>query len=134
MPNQLGGLRNIKDIKIMTTTSTVSTSVIQYDLVIHGVAADPTNIVTRVYWELSGQLRQEGTDHIHRDAITGWVNLVAGPNITPFAELTEAQVLQWVRDTLGANYEKYRQVVELYVQRLADDHNVEYKPFPWEPQ
>lgn len=116
----------------MTTTSTVSTTAIEYNLAVHGLAVNSDNIVTRVYWELSGQIRRSGTDDIVRDAICGWENVTAGDNPQPFEQLTEAQVRQWILDSMGDRYEKYRQVVEIYVTRqLNDHHDVEFRPFPW---
>ena len=117
----------------MTTTSTVSTTNIEYNLDIQGMITDAEKIVTRVYWYLGGEIRRTGTDDIVRDGISGWTNLQVSDTVIPYEQLTEAEVRPCVITAMGSNYEKYRGVVEIYVQRqLTDSQDVEYQPFPWQ--
>lgn len=116
----------------MTTTSTVSTTTIEYTLDIQGMVTDEAKIVTRVYWHLSGEIRRAGTDDICRDGISGWQNLQVSDTIIPYEQLTEEEVKTWVITSMGTAYDNYRSVVEIYVQRqLNDTHDVEYQPLPW---
>ena len=117
----------------MTTTSTVSTTNIEYNLRIQGMVTDEAKIVTRVYWLLSGEIRREGTDDIVRDGISGWQNLQVSDTVIPYEQLTEEEVKTWVINSMGADYEKYRGVVEIYVRRqLTDSQDVDYREFPWQ--
>lgn len=117
----------------MTTTSTVSTTQIEYSLDIKGMVTDAEKIVTRVYWQLRGEIRRAGTDDIVRDGISGWSNLQVSDTIIPYEQLTPEEVRGWVIAAMGADYEKYRGVVEIYVQRqLNDSQDVDYREFPWQ--
>ena len=117
----------------MTTTSTVSTTEIEYHLDIQGMVTDEAKIVTRVYWMLTGEIRRAGTDDIVRDGISGWQNLQVSDTIIPYEQLTEEEVRGWVKASMGGDYEKYRGVVEIYVQRqLRDSQDVDYTEFPWQ--
>jgi hypothetical protein len=117
----------------MTTTSTVSTTEITYNLDIQGMVTDEAKIVTRVYWLLTGEIRRAGTDDIVRDGISGWQNLQVSDTVIPYEQLTEEEVRNWVIASMGPDYEKYRSVVEIYVQRqLRDSQDVDYREFPWQ--
>lgn len=59
---------------------------------------DPCFVV-KVYF------RVDGSEGIHSTGMTENISLsyVAGQSVTPFAELTETQVLDWVKTSLGAD-------------------------------
>jgi hypothetical protein len=69
-----------------------------------------TNVVYNVYWRLVG------TDGDYSASAYGSVGIAApeSGDFTPYEELTQAQVQQWVIDALGAEQ------VALYEQSLAD--------------
>lgn len=55
------------------------------------------NVVFTVHW------RMDGTDDVYTAGVYGSVGLTLDPEatFTPFASLTEAQVIGWVKDALG---------------------------------
>lgn len=55
------------------------------------------NVVFTVHWTLVG------TDNTYSGSVYGsvGVNLNEGATFTPYADLTEAQVIGWVQDALG---------------------------------
>lgn len=65
-----------------------------------------TDVVFTVHWTLSG------VDGEHTAGVYGSVGLTLDPeaDFTPYADLTEAQVVGWVKDALGeeqvASYEE----------------------------
>jgi hypothetical protein len=65
-----------------------------------------TNVVFNVHWNLTG------TDDTHTGYVYGSVGIQIDEEteFTPFAELTQEQVIGWVQDALGeeqvANYEQ----------------------------
>ena len=56
-----------------------------------------TNVVKTVHWRLNG------SDGVHSGTTYGAqaIPYAQGEDFTPFAELTEEQVLGWVRDAMG---------------------------------
>jgi len=62
-------------------------------------AAGQTNVVFLVAWRLNG------TDGTYNATCYGTVGVtyVAGSPYTPYANLTQAQVVGWVKTALGAN-------------------------------
>lgn len=56
-----------------------------------------TDVVATAHWRLTG------VDGEHTGSVYGTVGLTLGPDapFTPFADLTEAQVVGWVKDALG---------------------------------
>lgn len=56
-----------------------------------------TDVVFTVHW------RMDGTDGEHTAGVYGSVGLTLDPeaDFTPYADLTEAQVVGWVKDALG---------------------------------
>ena len=64
-----------------------------------------TDVVFTAHW------RMDGTDGEHTAGVYGSVGLTLDPeaDFTPYADLTEAQVVGWVKDALGeeqvASYE-----------------------------
>lgn len=65
-----------------------------------------TDVVFTVHW------RMDGTDGEHTAGVYGSVGLTLDPeaDFTPYADLTEMQVIGWVKDALGeeqvAGYEE----------------------------
>ena len=56
-----------------------------------------TDVVFTVHWTLNG------TDGTYAGSVYGsqGITLVEGATFTPYADLTEAQVIGWVKDALG---------------------------------
>jgi hypothetical protein len=117
----------------MTTTSTVSTTQVELSWEINGLAAGSDLVVTRVYWHLRGQLRKEGSDYLYQDAVGDWTDLTAGDSITPFDQLTEQQVIEWIQSSLGQTRitELENRVIQMVYNQKNEIHNVEFHPLPW---
>jgi len=88
---------------------------------------DETDVVFNVHWTLVG------TDGTYNGSVYGsvGVSLDEGATFTPYADLTEAQVIGWVQAALGeeqvASYEAN------VAQQIADqiDPPVVTPPLPW---
>jgi hypothetical protein len=88
-----------------------------------------TDVVFTVHWTLTG------TDGEHAAGVYGTVGLTLDPEATytPYASLTQAQVIGWVQDALGeeqvASYEAN------VAQQIEDqiDPPVVTPPLPWAP-
>lgn len=88
---------------------------------------DETDVVFNVHWTLVG------TDGTYSGSVYGsvGVTLDEGSTFTPYADLTEAQVIGWVQAALGeeqvASYEAN------VAQQIADqiDPPVVTPPLPW---
>jgi hypothetical protein len=88
-----------------------------------------TDVVFVVHWTLTG------TDGEHTAGVYGTVGLTLDPEATytPYASLTQAQVIGWVQDALGeeqvASYEAN------VAQQIEDqiDPPVVTPPLPWAP-
>jgi len=88
---------------------------------------DETDVVFNVHWTLVG------TDGTYNGSVYGsvGVSLDEGSTFTPYADLTEAQVIGWVQAALGeeqvASYEAN------VAQQIADqiDPPVVTPPLPW---
>jgi hypothetical protein len=86
-----------------------------------------SDVVFTVHWTLNG------TDGIYAGSVYGTVSvpLNEGASFTPYADLTEAQVIGWVQDALGeeqvASYEAN------VAQQIADqiDPPIVTPPLPW---
>jgi len=86
-----------------------------------------TDVVFNVHWTLSG------TDGTYSGSVYGSQNVSIDPDapFTPYADLTEAQVIGWVQAALGeeqvASYEAN------VAQQIADqmDPPVVTPPLPW---
>jgi hypothetical protein len=87
-----------------------------------------TDVVFNVHWRL------DGTDGEHTAGVYGSVGLTLDPEATytPYADLTEVQVIGWVQDALGkeqvASYEAN------VAQQIEDqiDPPVVTPPLPWD--
>lgn len=85
------------------------------------------DVVFTVHWTLTG------TDGTYSGSVYGsvGVSLAEGATFTPYADLTEAQVISWVQDALGEDavmgYEAN------VAQQIADqiDPPVVTPPLPW---
>lgn len=70
-----------------------------------------TDVVFTVHWTLSGTETVSGTVYNSGAYGSVGVSLDEGGTFTPYADLTEAQVIGWVQDALGAeqvaSYEAY---------------------------
>lgn len=86
-----------------------------------------TDVVFTVHWTLNG------TDGTYAGSVYGTVGVTLdeGSTFTPYADLTQAQVIGWVKDALGeeqvASYEAN------VAQQIADQANppVVTPPLPW---
>lgn len=86
-----------------------------------------TDVVFTVHWQLNG------TDGTYAGRVYGsqGITLTEGATFTPYADLTEAQVIGWVQDALGeeqvASYEAN------VAQQIENQINppVVTPPLPW---
>lgn len=88
-----------------------------------------TDVVFTVHWTLNG------TDGTYNGSVYGSVGLTLdeGATFTPYADLTEAQVIGWVQDALGD--EQVAAYEANVAQQIADQANppVVAPPLPWAP-
>ena len=88
-----------------------------------------TDVVFTVHWTLTG------TDGTYEGFVYGsvGVTLDEGAAFTPYADLTEAQVIGWVQDALGD--EQVAAYEANVAQQIADQVNppVVAPPLPWAP-
>jgi hypothetical protein len=86
-----------------------------------------TDVVFTVHWTLNG------TDGAYAGSVYGsvGVTLDEGGTFTPYASLTEAQVIGWVKDALGE--EQVAAYEASVAQQIADQANppVVNPPLPW---
>jgi hypothetical protein len=90
-----------------------------------------TDVVFMVHWTLSGTETVSGTTYNGGVYGSVGVTLDEGATFTPYADLTEAQVIGWVQDALG---EDQVTAYEANVaQQIADQVNppVVTPPLPW---
>lgn len=86
-----------------------------------------TDVVFTVHW------RMDGTDGEHTAGVYGSVGLTlpTGGKLTPYADLTEAQVIGWVKDALGEEQvASYEENVAAQIDALANPPVVT-PPLPW---
>ena len=88
-----------------------------------------TDVVFTVHWTLNG------TDGTYNGSVYGsvGVTLDSGSPYTPYADLTEAQVVGWVQAALGT--EQVAAYEANVAQQIADqiDPPVVTPPLPWAP-
>jgi hypothetical protein len=86
-----------------------------------------TDVVFTCHWTLSA------TDGTYNGSVYGTVGVTyeAGTPYTPYADLTEAQVVGWVKDALGE--EQVAAYEANVAQQIADQINpqVVTPPLPW---
>lgn len=86
-----------------------------------------TDVVFTVHWTLSG------TDGTYTGSVYGTqgVSLDPAAPFVPYADLTEAQVIGWVQDAMGA--EQVATYEASVAQQIADQINppVVTPPLPW---
>jgi len=85
------------------------------------------DVVFAVHWRL------DATDGTYSGSAYGsiGVSLDEGSNFTPFADLTEEQVIGWVQDAMGE--EQVAQLEANLAKQIADQANppVVAPPLPW---
>lgn len=85
------------------------------------------DVVFTVHWQLNG------TDGTYNGSVYGsvGVTLDEGATFTPYADLTQAQVIGWVQDALGE--EQVAAYEANVAQQIADQANppVVTPPLPW---
>ena len=86
-----------------------------------------TDVVFTVHWQLNG------TDGTYNGSVYGTVGVTLDPDapFTPYADLTEAQVIGWVQTALGE--EQVAAYEANVAQQIADQANppVVTPPLPW---
>ena len=86
-----------------------------------------TDVVFTVHWTLNG------TDGTYNGSVYGssGVMFTEGSTFTPYADLTESQVIDWVKDALGE--EAVTRYEENVAQQIADQINppVVTPQLPW---
>jgi len=86
-----------------------------------------TDVVMTVHW------RQNATDGTYNATVYGTVGLTYTPGspFTPYADLTQQQVIGWVEEALGP--EQCAQITANLAQQLADQVTppVVTPPLPW---
>jgi hypothetical protein len=94
-----------------------------------------TDVVVKVTWSYRG--KDENGVGSSRGGITP-VTYEAGSPFTPFAELTQAQVLGWVQPTIGAEQQAEMEAgIEGDIQWQIDQQNANNPvspPLPWPTQ
>ena len=107
----------------MTITNTWS--VVQMDA--YPELDGETDVVFTVHWTLNG------TDGTYAGSVYGSVGVTLDPDapFTPYASLTQAQVVGWVQDALGE--EQVAAYEANVAQQIADQINppVVTPPLPW---
>ena len=86
-----------------------------------------TDVVFTVHW------RMDGTDDVYTAGVYGSVGLTLDPEatFTPFADLTEAQVIGWVKDAIGEEQvASYEENVANQIAALINPPVVT-PPLPW---
>lgn len=86
-----------------------------------------TDVVFTVHW------RMDGVDGEYTAGVYGSVGLTLDPeaDFTPYADLTEAQVIGWVKDALGEEQvASYEENVAAQIDALVNPPVVT-PPLPW---
>lgn len=85
------------------------------------------DVVFTVHWRL------DGTDGTYAGSVYGsqGITLIEGATFTPYADLTEAQVIGWVQSAMGA--EQVASYEANVAQQIEDqiDPTVVTPPLPW---
>ena len=86
-----------------------------------------TDVVFTCHWVLSG------TDGTYNGSVYGsvGVTLDEGATFTPYASLTQAQVIGWVQDALGEEQVPSYEANVLQQIQNENDHPVVTPPLPW---
>ena len=107
----------------MTTTNTWN--VVKMDA--YPQEAGETDVVFNVHWTLTG------TDGTYTGYVYGTQGVTIDPDapFTPYDDLTEAQVIGWVQEAMGA--EQVAAYEASVAQQIADQINppVVTPPLPW---
>lgn len=89
--------------------------------------AGEQNVVYTIGWLLTG------TDNVHLASIHGTVNIPINSStpFTPYADLTQEQVIEWVKSALRAEQvAAYESNLTLQIQNLANPPTTT-PPLPW---
>lgn len=85
------------------------------------------DVIFTVHWRL------DGTDGTYAGSVYGsqGITLIEGATFTPYADLTEAQVIGWVQSAMGA--EQVASYEANVAQQIEDqiDPTVVTPPLPW---
>lgn len=106
-------------------TTTYTWAVVQMDC--YPEADGETDVVFTVHWTLTG------TDGTYTGSVYGSQAVTVDPAapFTPYADLTQDQVIGWVQDAMGA--EQVTAYEDNVAQQIADQINppVVAPPLPW---
>lgn len=106
-------------------TITYTWSVVQMDA--YPEADGEKDVVFTVHWTLNG------TDGVYNGGVYGSTGVTVNPAepFTPYADLTQAQVIGWVEEALGA--EQVAAYEEIIAQQIENQVNppVVTPPLPW---
>jgi len=86
-----------------------------------------TDVVFSISWQLNG------ADGSFNSSI-GWVTevpYVAGQPFTPYADLTQDQVLAWIDQYTSA--QQMAVLKQIVADNIAIQKEITYPPLPWEP-
>jgi hypothetical protein len=93
--------------------------------------AGETDVVTTIHWTLSGS--DGATPTPHTGSVYGTVNVKydAGEPFTPYAQLTQAQVVGWVTTALGpAQVAAYEANIDNQIAQQISPNPIS-PPLPW---
>lgn len=92
------------------------------------------NVVVQTYWELTGT-DEDGDTGVFSGATPFDINTVDPDSLTPYAELTEQDVLSWVQAVVVGGYKEHVEgqilkQIQAKKSVVAEDSE---KDFPWAP-
>lgn len=95
--------------------------------------SDLSDVVIGTRWELTGT-DEDGISGTFYGATPFSLNKVDPNNFTPYEQLTQEQVLDWIK---GFVTDKYKEHVESQIQKQIDaiknpSNEVEDRSFPWD--
>ena len=79
-----------------------------------------TNAVVQTYWKLTGSDGNDNQGTFNGATPFTSTTMPEGDVFVPFAELTEADVIQWVSDVVTGN-PGYQKHIDLQIQKQIDD-------------
>lgn len=97
-----------------------------YSWKVTSIKKDPNDSVVQTYWEKKG-VDEDGNEGM----FAGATPFTADPNAEgyiPFANLTEADVLNWIQAVVVGDYEEH---VNSQIQRQIDEKTITEADMPW---
>jgi hypothetical protein len=92
------------------------------------------NVIVQTYWELTGT-DEDGDTGVFSGATPFDVNNIDPDSLTPYAELTEQDVLSWIQAVVVGGYKEHVEgqiIRQIQAKKsvLAEDSETD---FPWAP-